>query len=106
MRIPRILFVCHDKSGCSQIAAGYVKLLSRDYIRASSAGPAPAEFIDPIVVEVMIEDGVYLTGDVPKPLTTDVIRSSDVLITFKCPDACPFFAGVHRCDRGDPQPCW
>jgi len=98
MRKPTILFVCKTNAGSSQMAAAYVKMLGRGHVKGYSAGPAPAEFINPVVVEAMMEDGFSLSNEVPKALTTEVIRNSDVLITMNCDDACPFFNGVHRCD--------
>jgi arsenate reductase len=98
MEIPTVLFVCNNNAGRSQMAAAYVRLLGRGHVVAASAGPAPAEFIHPVVIEAMIEEGISLSNEKPKALNTNVIRNSNVLITMDCDGVCPFFNGVHHCD--------
>jgi protein-tyrosine-phosphatase len=75
------------------MAAALVRLRSRDGVAVRSAGSAPAEEIDPAVVEVMAELGVDLRGESPKPLTDDAVRMADVVITMGCGDACPIYPG-------------
>src|SRR4029077_11379395 len=86
---PEVLFVCVHNAGRSQMAAGLVKLRSRGRIHVRSAGSDPAETINPAVVEAMNEIGVDMTQAFPKPLTDEVVRAADVVITMGCGDACP-----------------
>jgi len=58
-----------------------------------SAGSDPVEEVNPAVVEAMAELGVDLTEAVPKPLTDEVVRTADVVITMGCGDACPIYPG-------------
>lgn len=90
---PSVLFVCVHNAGRSQMAAGYLRHLARDRIDVRSAGSVPAEAINPVAVRAMREDGVDITAEVPKILTTDAVRESDVVITMGCGDACPYFPG-------------
>jgi protein-tyrosine-phosphatase len=90
---PEVLFVCVHNAGRSQMAAGLVKLRSDGRIRVRSAGSAPGEEINPAVVEVMREVGVDLGEEFPKPLTDEVVRAADVVITMGCGDACPIYPG-------------
>jgi len=90
---PEVLFVCVHNAGRSQMAAGLVKLRSRGRIHVRSAGSDPAESINPAVVEAMNEIGVDMTQEFPKPLTDEVVRAADVVITMGCGDACPIYPG-------------
>ena len=90
---PEVLFVCVHNAGRSQMAAGLVDLRSGGRIGVRSAGSAPADEINPAVVEAMAEIGVDLSREFPKPLTDDAVRASDVVITMGCGDACPIFPG-------------
>src|SRR5918999_2190424 len=55
---PEVLFVCVQNAGRSQMAAGLVKLRSGGVVQVRTAGSAPAEELNPIVVEAMEELGV------------------------------------------------
>jgi len=90
---PEVLFVCVHNAGRSQMAAGLVKLRSEGRIHVRSAGSDPANEINPAVVEAMEELGVDLNEEFPKPLTDEVVRAADVVITMGCGDACPIYPG-------------
>ena len=90
---PSVLFVCVHNAGRSQMAAGFLGQLAGDAVEVRSAGTAPADSINPTVVEAMREVGVELGTEVPKVLTADAVQSSDVVITMGCGDACPYFPG-------------
>ncbi|KAJ5666528.1 uncharacterized protein N7477_008976 [Penicillium maclennaniae] len=88
---PSVLFVCVHNAGRSQMAAGFLCYLAGDTIEVRSAGSAPAESINPAVVEAMREEGIDLSNQNPKILTADAVQASDVVITMGCGDVCPFF---------------
>ena len=88
-----VLFVCVHNSGRSQMAAGFTSQLGGDKVVVRSAGSAPRESISPIVIEVMSEVGIDITHEFPKPLTDEVVRASDAVITMGCGDACPIYPG-------------
>src|SRR4029077_9997015 len=90
---PEVLFVCVHNAGRSQMAAGLVKLRSEGKVHVRSAGSAPGEEINPAVVEAMTEIGVDMSEEFPKPLTDEVVRAADVVITMGCGDACPIYPG-------------
>jgi arsenate reductase (thioredoxin) len=90
---PEVLFVCVHNAGRSQMAAGLVALRSEGRIHVRSAGSDPGEDINPAVVEAMSELGVDLAEEFPKPLTDEVVRAADVVITMGCGDACPIYPG-------------
>jgi protein-tyrosine-phosphatase len=90
---PEVLFVCVHNAGRSQMAAGLVKLRSEGRVHVRSAGSAPGDEINPAVVQVMSEIGVDMSEEFPKPLTDEVVRAADVVITMGCGDACPIYPG-------------
>ncbi|MET0811753.1 MAG: arsenate reductase ArsC [Microbacterium sp.] len=90
---PTVLFVCVHNAGRSQMAAGYLRALGGDRIEVLSAGSEPKDAINPVAVEAMAEVGIDIAGNVPKGLTVDAVRESDVVITMGCGDACPIFPG-------------
>jgi protein-tyrosine-phosphatase len=91
--MPGVLLVCVHNAGRSQMAAGLVKLRSAGRIRVRSAGSDPGEEISPAVVAAMEEVGVDLSEEFPKPLTDEVVRAADVVVTMGCGDACPIYPG-------------
>jgi arsenate reductase (thioredoxin) len=90
---PEVLFVCVQNAGRSQIAAGLVNLRSRGLVGVRSAGSDPGESVNPLVAKVMTEIGVDLDEAYPKPLTDEVVRAADVVVTMGCGDACPIYPG-------------
>jgi protein-tyrosine-phosphatase len=75
------------------MAAGYLQYLAAGRIDVLSAGSAPASQINPVAVQAMAEEGIDISGEQPKVLTTDAVREADVVITMGCGDACPIFPG-------------
>jgi len=88
-----VLFVCVHNAGRSQMAAGLLKLRSEGRIQVRSAGSAPAEAINPNAVVALEELGVDMGEAFPKPLTDEVVRAADVVVTMGCGDACPIYPG-------------
>ncbi|MCU1538310.1 MAG: Protein-tyrosine phosphatase, low molecular weight [Humibacillus sp.] len=90
---PSVLFVCVHNAGRSQMAAAYLAHLSGGEVDVLSAGSAPADAVNPSAVAAMAEEGIDITAEVPKVLTTEAVRESDVVITMGCGDTCPIFPG-------------
>ncbi|WP_290473007.1 arsenate reductase ArsC [Leifsonia sp. 71-9] len=91
--IPTVLFVCVHNAGRSQMAAGFVRHLAGDRVRVLSGGSEPADRLNPVAVAVMAEEGIDIAQEVPSILETEQVRSSDVVVTMGCGDACPVFPG-------------
>ena len=98
MSKPSVLFVCVHNAGRSQMAAAFLSHLSNGEVEVRSAGSAPADSINPAVVEAMQEVGIDISHVIPKVLTTEAVIESDVVITMGCGDACPFFPGKRYLD--------
>ncbi|MEV0452423.1 arsenate reductase ArsC [Streptomyces sp. NPDC050600] len=95
---PSVLFVCVHNAGRSQMAAAFLSHLGGDRVQVRSAGSAPADTVNPSVVEAMREAGIDISAQTPKILTTETVRTSDVVITMGCGDACPYFPGKRYLD--------
>ena len=98
MSKPTVLFVCVHNAGRSQMAAAFLTHLAGDKVEVRSAGSAPADSINPAVVEALKEVGIDISNEQPKVLTTSAVEQSDVVITMGCGDACPFFPGKRYLD--------
>lgn len=90
---PSVLFVCVHNAGRSQMAAAFLTHLTAGRVEVRSAGSAPADQVNPAVVEAMKEVGIDISAETPKVLTSAAVQSSDVVITMGCGDACPIFPG-------------
>ena len=90
---PSVLFVCVHNAGRSQMAAAFLTSLSHGAIEVRSAGSQPAEAVNPAAVAAMAEVGIDMSAEVPKVLTTEAVKDSDVVITMGCGDECPYFPG-------------
>ncbi|MFC5746647.1 arsenate reductase ArsC [Actinomadura rugatobispora] len=96
--VPSVLFVCVHNAGRSQMAAAFLAHLAAGRVEVRSAGSAPADSVNPAVVEAMREAGIDISAQTPKVLTAEAVRSSDVVITMGCGDACPYFPGRRYLD--------
>jgi protein-tyrosine-phosphatase len=91
--VPEVLFVCVHNAGRSQMAAALLDKVAGGRVHVRSAGSAPAEEIHNNVRQVMAEVGVDLSREFPKPVTDEVVKAADVVITMGCGDACPIYPG-------------
>lgn len=80
------------------MGAAYTHHLSGGAVEVRSAGSAPAEKINPAVREAMLEEGIDISAEKPKILTTEAVQASDVVITMGCGDTCPYFPGTRYLD--------
>jgi len=97
-RTPEVLFVCVQNAGRSQMAAGILRHLAGDRVRVRTAGSAPASAVRSAVVSALDEIGVPIGGEYPKPLTDEVVRAADIVVTMGCGDACPVYPGRRYLD--------
>ena len=72
-----VLFVCIENSSRSQIAQGFAKKLG---LEANSAGTFPSTYVNPLVIQVMLEKGIDISHEVPKSLTPEMIHRADVIV--------------------------
>jgi arsenate reductase len=96
--LTRVLFVCVQNAGRSQMAEALFTAAADGRHEARSAGTAPAEHVHPEVVEVMRELGVDLGERVPHRLEQADAEWADVVVTMGCGDACPYIPGKRYVD--------
>jgi ArsR family transcriptional regulator len=95
---PEVLFVCVQNAGRSQLAAGILRQLAGDRVAVRTAGSAPGADVRASIVRALDEIGVSIGGEFPKPLTDEMVRSADVVVTMGCGDACPIYPGRRYLD--------
>ncbi|GAA0956107.1 arsenate reductase ArsC [Actinocorallia libanotica] len=91
--VPEVLFVCTRNAGRSQMAAALLARHAGSRVHIRTAGTAPAAHLDTVVVRALAEIGLDPAEEFPKPLTDEVVRAADVVITMGCGDACPVYHG-------------
>ncbi len=91
IKMRRILFVCVENAGRSQMAEAFASYYGKEKIAASSAGNKPAERVNPVVVEAMSERGIDISMNKPKLLTFQMAQEADLIVTMGCDDQgiCP-----------------
>jgi arsenate reductase (thioredoxin) len=92
-KIASVMFVCIHNAGRSQMAAAYLSEMAGDRVEVRSSGTMPKDQVNPAVVEVMLEEGIDISGNVPKVLTDELVQDSDYVITMGCGDTCPYYPG-------------
>ena len=87
----RVLFVCVENAGRSQMAEAFAKKYGKDKIIASSAGNKPAEKVNSTVAEALKERGIDVSMNKPKSLTFQMTQEADLIVTMGCDDQgiCP-----------------
>lgn len=96
--VPEVLFVCVQNAGRSQVAAALLNKHAAGRVHVRSAGSMPAGELESSVIAAMAETGVDISEAFPKPLTDDVVRAADVVVTMGCGDACPIYPGKRYLD--------
>ena len=87
----KVLFVCVENAGRSQMAEAFAKKYGAGKLEISSAGNKPADKINPIVIEAMKEKGIDISQNKPKLITFQMANDSDLIVTMGCNDQgiCP-----------------
>ena len=80
----KILFVCVENAGRSQMAEAFAKAYGNAKIEAISAGTMPAEEVNPLAVQVMREKGIDLSPNKPKLITNQMVQEADTIIVMGC----------------------
>jgi arsenate reductase (thioredoxin) len=95
---PIVLFLCTHNAGRSVAARALLDHYAGGRVEVLSAGSAPADQINPAVVEVLRERGLDTSKEFPKPITDGAARAADVIVTMGCGDACPVYPGKRYLD--------
>jgi len=107
LTLKRILFVCVENAGRSQMAEAFANEYGKGKFIVSSAGNKPADKVNPLVVEVMKEKGIDISNNKPKLLTFQMTQDADLIVTMGCNDQgiCPgpFFKPTFDWKLEDPK---
>ena len=82
--VKKILFVCVENAGRSQMAEGFANHYGKGKLTASSGGVMVADRVNPLVVEAMREKGIDISMNKPKLLTPAMAEGADKIITMGC----------------------
>jgi len=103
----KVLFVCVENAGRSQMVEAFAKKYGQDKFTVSSAGNKPADKVNPVVVEVMKEKGFDISMNKPKMITAKMAMDTDLIVTMGCNDQgiCPgpFFKPTIEWKLEDPK---
>jgi arsenate reductase len=80
----KVLFVCVENAGRSQMAEAFAKIYGKGKVEAKSAGTMPANEVNPRVVQVMREKGIDLSANRPKLVTGQMVREANKIIVMGC----------------------
>jgi arsenate reductase len=102
----KILFVCIENAGRSQMAEGFFRKFALPEFLPQSAGTKPASEINPLAVQVMKEVGIDITGQKPKVLSDEIIKKSAKVVNMGCMDkeSCPMLFVNNVIDWNIPDP--
>jgi arsenate reductase len=95
---PVVLFLCIHNSGRSAAARVLLDYYARGKVEVLSAGSEPADQLNPAVVAALSERGLDATQEFPKPISDEVARAADVIVTMGCGDVCPVYPGKRYLD--------
>jgi arsenate reductase (thioredoxin) len=96
--VARVLFVCRQNAGRSQMSEALFERKAGGRHEARSAGTTPADRVHPEVAGAMAELGVDLRDRTPQRLTDELAGWADVVVTMGCGDQCPYIPGKRYID--------
>lgn len=95
---PAVLFLCIHNAGRSLAAGVLLDHYGEGRVKVFCAGSEPADQVNPVVVAVLRERGLDPGHEFPKPLTDQIARAVDVIVTMGCGDTCPVYPGKRYLD--------
>lgn len=87
----KILFVCVENAGRSQMAEAFFKKFMPKGFEVISAGTKPSDKVNPIVLQAMTEIGIDMKNQIPKTISQQIISGSEKAVNMGCIDkeSCP-----------------
>ena len=102
----KILFVCVENAGRSQMAEAFFRKYMPKGFEAISAGTKPSTQVNPIVLQAMKEIGIDIENQTPKHISQQIISESEKAINMGCMDkeSCPALFMKDILDWNIPDP--
>jgi protein-tyrosine-phosphatase len=102
----KILFVCVENAGRSQMAEGFFRKYAPSGYEPQSAGTKPIGTVNPLAIEVMMEIGIDISSQQPKTISDSMIQNSSRIVNMGCMDkeSCPTLFVQNVLDWGIPDP--
>lgn len=87
----KILFVCVENAGRSQMAEAFFKKYLPSGFQPMSAGTKPAVRVNPIVIQAMKEVGIDIENNSPQNISQQMIDEAEIAVNMGCMDkeSCP-----------------
>jgi arsenate reductase (thioredoxin) len=102
---PKVVFVCRENAGRSQMAAAFTRLHAGDRLDVASAGSQPAARVNPVMVDAMQEIGIDMGFCAPQSLDQALAGGPPAaLVGMGCDEQCPVLPGAVRLDWDLPDP--
>ena len=101
----KILFVCVENVGRSQMAEAFFRKYMPKGFEAISAGTNPGTQVNPIVLQAMKEIGIGIENKIPKHLSSEMLDDS-IAVNMGCMDkeSCPALFMKNVLDWNIPDP--
>jgi arsenate reductase (thioredoxin) len=100
----KIVFVCVENAGRSQMAQAFAEVFGKGKLEVYSAGSGPGSRINPVVIDVMKEEGIDLSSRHPKGLNDLPPVEMDYLVTMGCEETCPAVLAKKMIEWDIPDP--
>ncbi len=87
----KILFVCVENAGRSQMAEAFFRKYLPSVFEPISAGTKPAAKINPLVIQAMKEVGIDIEKNSPQNISQQMIDDAQIVVNMGCMDkeSCP-----------------
>jgi multimeric flavodoxin WrbA/protein-tyrosine-phosphatase len=93
----KVLFACQDNASLSQMASAFTRYHGGHKIDVESGSLAPAEALDPVMIEVMGDKGIDMAFTKPKTVEEALAHGKpDLIVTVGDDSVCPDIPGVQR----------
>ena len=83
-QMKKVLFVCVENAGRSQMAEAFANHHGKGKIEATSAGTLPSNEVNPVVIQAMREKGIDISKNKPKPLDTKMVQEAETILVMGC----------------------
>lgn len=101
----RVLFACRENACRSQMAGAFAQRLGGDRLDVMTAGSAPAQTVDPLMVQAMAEKGIDMAFRSPRPLEQVIeLLQPEIIVNMGCDELDPHVPDASRIDWDLPDP--